>query len=117
MTEKREWWSDDLIDAVWDAYNMQVYYADEDERLDSIYAIIAVVEDMQAEHGINIVGTAIADHITRLNRAEAAIRQVRKVTKFVPIARKHDTEKLAWYAGWNDAIDAVYRAMDGNSDE
>ena len=73
MTEKREWWSDDLIAAVSDAMESSDYH---DEM---VYAIIAVVEDWQAEHGINIVGTAIADHVTRLNRAESAIQRVREI--------------------------------------
>ena len=48
----------------------------------------------------------------------AAMQRVREVPKKVAVARKCDVDnpqKLAWYQGWNDAIDAVFRALDGDA--
>ena len=46
------------------------------------------------------------------------MQRVREVPKKVAVARKCDVDspqKLAWYQGWNDAIDAVFRALDGDA--
>lgn len=48
----------------------------------------------------------------------AAMQRVREVPKKVAVARKYDVDnpqELAWYQGWNDAIDAVFRALDGDA--
>ena len=48
----------------------------------------------------------------------AAIQRVGEVPKKVAVARKCDVDnpqKFAWYQGWNDAIDAVFRALDGDA--
>ena len=72
VSERRPHWDADLIEAVADAVDYTLLAG-------RMYNVIAVVEDWQAEHGINIVGTAIADHVTRLNRAESAIQRVREI--------------------------------------
>ena len=55
----------------------------------------------------------------RAFEAEAAIQRVRDVPKKVAVARRGDVDnpqKLAWYQGWNEAIDAVFRALDGGAE-
>ena len=63
--------------------------------------------------------------------AEEKVQRVRDVPKKVAVARRgdvdnrwcscclmnpFDVQKLAWYQGWNEAIDAVFRALDGGDE-
>ena len=51
--------------------------------------------------------------------AEEKVQRVRDVPKKVAVARRGDVDnpqKLAWYQGWNEAIDAVFRALDGGAE-
>lgn len=76
MMQRRPHWDADLINAVRTAMRPRILTCA--DTIDT-YDVIAAVEDWQSEHGINIVGTAIADHVTRLNRAESAIQRVREI--------------------------------------
>ena len=119
MSERRSHWDDDLIVAVGDA----IEHADPTvyPTVGMVNDVIAAVEDWQScQAMINISASTYAMTVGRAEDAEAAIQRVREVPKKVAVARKCDVEnpqKFAWYQGWNDAIDAVFRALDGDGDE
>lgn len=62
MMQRRPHWDDDLINAVRTAMRPRILTCA--DTIDT-YDVIAAVEDW---HGINIVGTAIADHVTAIQR-------------------------------------------------
>ena len=108
MTEKREWWSDDLIDAVFKALSY-TYLAqgwaggiaiDLDE---SVYPLIAAVEDWQ-DRNQQARAMSMTDN-------EAAIARVREVCDLWQ--RRHDTSIRHPTAIPAIAITAVLRALDG----
>ena len=104
--ERRAHWSDDLIDAVRDAVDVEF---DDIWKLsdDSILAVIAAVEDWARwEHVPK--GT-----LARLEQAEAAIARVRGIVdadQTVPIDAR---DPASYVAGYADATFRVRQVLDG----
>ncbi len=125
MTEKREWWSDDLIDAVFKALSY-TYLAqgwaggiaiDLDE---SVYPLIAAVEDWHNAKRDQRVRTHSAEcwrwHQEcaeyRIEKLSAQVQRVRDVTVPVP----GDVYDLDSYTrGAADALALTNKALDGGS--
>lgn len=118
--ERRAHWSDDLIEAV---RSGATFEGTSTCRLHDheVYAIIAAVEDWQRTKMVGAVDAAsMMGGLASIAYANTkAIQRVRNVPKKVALARRSDVDnpqKLAWYQGWNDAIDAVFRALDGGAE-
>ena len=107
MTQRRPHWDDELIDAVRYVYNLQMHYADEQEALDSIYDVIAVVEDWEKETFVS--ATAIVAE--RIEKAETAIQRVRELCQSA-IDESYLTDASIARAG---LANRILRALDGAS--
>ena len=104
MTERRPHWSDDLIDAVRDAVDVEF---DDIWKLseDSILAVIAAVEDWEKD----TFTAATAILAERIKKAEVAIQRVREQAG-------QDTVYPGGYAdGWYSAMQTILLALDGAS--
>jgi hypothetical protein len=113
MTQRRPHWTDELIDAVRYVYNLQMHYADEQEALDSIYDVIAAVEDWQAAQPMDgdwgTVRWSVAMY-RHYARSSAAIQRAREWTPYI---RTDGSELTAYERGFNDAVTGILRTLDG----
>lgn len=105
MTEKREWWSDDLVEAVRSKIGIHQHGPIGEIRIynpfdDEVYNVIAAVEDWARwEHVPK--GT-----LRRLEQAEAAIARVRERAGG-PIPAVHGD----WMAGYAAAMRDILSAL------
>ena len=118
MTQRRPHWDDELITAVCAAVANDHFYF----TTDQVYDIIAAVEDWQARR----LG-ASAEQLNRIAdwqwmkvsiplwhwaQAEAAIQRVQEIERRERCTSRDDEH---YNDGWNDALAAVERALDGVS--
>ena len=136
MTERRPHWSDDLIDAVRDAVDVEfddIWKLSEVWKLseDSILAVIAAVEDnrppslsdLQVQHyaelreqaeragqGLDVEAliSARMEQVARAENAEAAIERVRELCD-----RIWDDARYAHKYGFLEVVREVRYALDG----
>ena len=115
MTEKREWWSDDLIDAVFKALSY-TYLAqgwaggiaiDLDE---SVYPLIAAVEDWQRDRWTGVCESP-EEVVRELKQAQAAIQRVRE------LCDESDRNRPSIDGYRINILPGIRRALDGDSDE
>ncbi len=105
--ERRPHWSDDLIDAVIRA---------ESDAHDYEYramAAIAAVEDWHESKGWLLVGM-IHEQRDRAEEAEAQVQRAREVHQAV-VDDEDDPWQVAYATGWDEALQEVRRALDGDS--
>ena len=104
MTERRPHWDDDLLTAVHAAVANDHFYF----TTDQVYDVIAAVEDWQSRNAIRLV----SDLQSRLMQREATIQAVRGIERRERCTSRDDEH---YNDGWNDALAAVERALDGAS--
>ena len=140
MTERRPHWSDDLIDAVRDAVDVEfddIWKLSEVWKLseDSILAVIAAVEDnrppslsdLQVQHyaelreqaeragqGLDVEAliSARMEQVARAENAEAAIERVRELCD-----RIWDDARYAHKYGFLEVVREVRYALEGDSEQ
>lgn len=106
MTEKREWWSDDLIEAV--RHMIQGFGYD---ALDEITCgVIAAVEDWHRDRWTGVCESP-EEVVRELKQAQAAIQRVRE------LCDESDRNRPSIDGYRINILPGIRRALDGDSDE